>query len=167
MTEVPTCPGVAEYLYQAARPALVRSDGTCIVPSALVPRRSSFEVTPMAGMRTDTGTDLRSEGPRPRSPPGRSRRPAAAHRPPRRRGHGEWPWRSAAGHTRPAARTRPRETPRCAAIPRRALAPVLSLVRLPVSSPGTPPSIPAAVPAAGTAEVRGPPGGYLIRVRTV
>src|SRR5579875_1095643 len=69
MTEVPTCPGVAEYLYQAARPALVRSDGTCIVPSALVPRRSSFEVTPMAGMRTDTGTDLRSEGPRPAAGP--------------------------------------------------------------------------------------------------
>src|SRR5579875_120248 len=69
MTDVPICPGVAEYLYQAARSALVSSGGTCIVPSAFLPRRSSLELTPMAGISTDTGTDLGSEGPRPADGP--------------------------------------------------------------------------------------------------
>src|ERR1700753_1039349 len=62
MTDVPVWPGVTEYLYQAASPALVVSDGTWSVPSALSPRCSSFDLTPMAGMPTATGGDLRSAG---------------------------------------------------------------------------------------------------------
>src|ERR1700760_2273118 len=62
MTDVPVWPGVTEYLYQAASPALVVSDGTWSVPSALSPRCSSFDLTPMAGMLTATGGDLRSAG---------------------------------------------------------------------------------------------------------
>jgi hypothetical protein len=50
-------------LYHAASPALVTSDGTWIVPSALSPRCKSLEVTPMAGISTDTGIERRSEGP--------------------------------------------------------------------------------------------------------
>src|SRR6476646_7466020 len=63
MTDEPIWPGVAEYLYHAARPALVRTDGTWTVPSALSPRRSSFESTPIAGIRTDTGTERASDSP--------------------------------------------------------------------------------------------------------
>src|SRR6266480_346815 len=63
MTDEPIWPGVAEYLYHAARPALVRIDGTWTVPSALSPMRSSFESTPIAGMRTDTGTERASDSP--------------------------------------------------------------------------------------------------------
>src|ERR1700722_10912210 len=59
----PTWPGVTEYLYQAASPALVARDGTAIVPSGLSPRLSSFDRTPISGMETDTGTDRRSAGP--------------------------------------------------------------------------------------------------------
>src|SRR6202012_1465412 len=64
MTEAPACPGVAEYLYQAASPALVVSDGTAMVPLALSPRCSSREFTPMAGIWTDTGAERLSVGPR-------------------------------------------------------------------------------------------------------
>src|ERR1700730_11466075 len=64
MTDDPIWPGVAEYLYHAASPELVSSDGTWIVPSELTPRCSSFEFTPMAGISTDTGSERRSEGPR-------------------------------------------------------------------------------------------------------
>src|SRR5258707_5729460 len=63
MTDAPIWPGVAEYLYHAALLALVASDGTAIVPSALTPRCSSFESTSMAGMATDTGSERRSHGP--------------------------------------------------------------------------------------------------------
>src|SRR3984957_18930789 len=59
----PTWPGVTEYLYQAASPALVASEGTAIVPSGLSPRLSSFDRTPISGIETDTGTDRRSAGP--------------------------------------------------------------------------------------------------------
>src|SRR5580658_394429 len=65
MTDAPIWPGVAEYLYHAARPALVVSDGTCIDPSAFTPRRRSLELTPIAGMSTDTGSERASDGPRP------------------------------------------------------------------------------------------------------
>src|SRR6516225_9287768 len=68
MTEAPIWPGVAEYLYHAASLALVTSDGTWIVPSALSPRYRSFEVTPMAGIATDTGTERCSDGPWPAGP---------------------------------------------------------------------------------------------------
>src|ERR1700755_319996 len=62
MTDEPIWPGVAEYLYHAARPALVLIDGTWTVPSGLSPRRSSLESTPIAGMRTATGTERASDG---------------------------------------------------------------------------------------------------------
>src|SRR2546429_1599441 len=61
MTDEPIWPGVAEYLYQAAKPALVLIDGTWTVPSALSPRRSNLEFTPIAGMRTATGTERASD----------------------------------------------------------------------------------------------------------
>src|SRR5215471_16427748 len=57
MTDAPIWPGVAEYLYQAASLACAGSDGTWIMPSAPTPRCSSLELTPMAGMSTDTGTE--------------------------------------------------------------------------------------------------------------
>ena len=60
--------GVAEYLYHAARSALVVSDGTCIDPSAFTPRRRSLELTPIAGISTDTGSERASDGPRPAGP---------------------------------------------------------------------------------------------------
>src|SRR6185312_2810446 len=63
MTDVPIWPGVAEYLYQAASLALVMRLGTWIEPSLLSPRCSSFDVTPIAGMDTDTGGDWCSAGP--------------------------------------------------------------------------------------------------------
>src|ERR1700722_1528557 len=62
MTEAPIWPGVTEYLYQAARPGWVDSDGTAIVPSGLTPRCSSAVRTPMAGIATDTGSDRGSDG---------------------------------------------------------------------------------------------------------
>ena len=55
---------VGEYLYHAARPTRAVSDGTAIAPSASLPRWSSLESTPMAGISTDTGADRRSQGPR-------------------------------------------------------------------------------------------------------
>src|ERR1700728_3031704 len=61
MTDAPTCPGVTEYLYHAACPASVYRDGTWIAPSAFTPRCSRYEVTPMAGMRTETGAERRSD----------------------------------------------------------------------------------------------------------
>ena len=64
MTDDPIWPGVAEYLYHAASPEFVSSDGTWIVPSELSPRCSSFESTPMAGISTDTGSERGSDGPR-------------------------------------------------------------------------------------------------------
>src|SRR5260370_14846080 len=64
MTDPPTWPGVAEYLYHAASFACVYSDGTWTTPSALTPTSSSFEVTPMAGISTDTGTERGNDGPR-------------------------------------------------------------------------------------------------------
>ena len=64
MTDDPIWPGVAEYLYHAASPELVSSDGTWIVPSELSPRCSSLESTPMAGISTATGIDRGSDGPR-------------------------------------------------------------------------------------------------------
>src|SRR5215831_12774282 len=63
MTEAPIWPGVAEYLYHAASLACAGSDGTWIMPSAPTPRCSSLELTPMAGMSTDTGTERGSESP--------------------------------------------------------------------------------------------------------
>src|ERR1700729_429350 len=63
MTAAPAWPGVTEYLYQAASPALVVSEGTCIVPSEFSPRCSSFDCTPMAGMLTETGGERCSTGP--------------------------------------------------------------------------------------------------------
>src|SRR5437763_12950476 len=68
MTDEPIWPGVAEYLYQAASPALVWIDGTLTVPSGLSPRCSSLEFTPMAGIRTETGRDRVSEGTRAAAP---------------------------------------------------------------------------------------------------
>src|SRR5215469_10941863 len=68
MTDAPICPGVAEYLYQAASSAAVVTDGTWTVPSGLRPRCRSRECTPMAGMSTETGTDRDSDGPRPSDP---------------------------------------------------------------------------------------------------
>src|SRR5579859_3520160 len=83
MTDEPIWPGVAEYLYHAARPALVWIDGTATVPSGLSPRCSSLELTPMAAIRTETGTDRASDGPRPAGPVA----PAAD-----RDGCGAWTW---------------------------------------------------------------------------
>src|SRR5689334_25439787 len=68
MTDDPIWPGVAEYLYHAAWPAFVLMEGTWTVPSALSPRRSSAEFTPMAGMCTDTGSERASDGPRDEAP---------------------------------------------------------------------------------------------------
>src|SRR5919201_4180539 len=68
MTDEPIWPGVAEYLYHAACPEFVRMDCTLIVPSAFGPRRSSLESTPMAGIRTDTGSERASDGPRAEAP---------------------------------------------------------------------------------------------------
>src|SRR5579859_7779532 len=68
MTDAPIWPGVAEYLYHAARSALVLSGGTCIEPSALTPRRRSLDFTPIAGISTETGSDRASDGPRPAGP---------------------------------------------------------------------------------------------------
>src|SRR6516162_637255 len=68
MTDDPIWPGVAEYLYQAACPAFVLTEGTWTVPSALSPRRSSVESTPMAGICTDTGSERASDGPRDEAP---------------------------------------------------------------------------------------------------
>src|SRR5689334_20854528 len=64
MTDDPIWPGVAEYLYHAAWPASVVTEGTWTVPSALSPRCSSVESTPMAGICTDTGSERASHGPR-------------------------------------------------------------------------------------------------------
>ena len=63
ITDAPRWPGVAEYLYQAASSAAVDSDGTWIVPSRFSPRCSRSELTPMAGISTDTGSDRASDGP--------------------------------------------------------------------------------------------------------
>jgi len=68
MTDDPIWPGVAEYLYHAARPAFVLTEGTWTVPSALSPRCSSVESTPMAGICTDTGSERASDGPREEAP---------------------------------------------------------------------------------------------------
>src|SRR5215469_5529841 len=63
MTDAPIWPGVAEYLNHAASFASVDSDGAAIVPSASTPRCSSLELTPMAGIATDTGTERDSDSP--------------------------------------------------------------------------------------------------------
>src|SRR5579875_1121988 len=59
MMEDPTCPGVGEYLYQAA--SLVRGGslrgGTWMVPFRLSPTYSSRERTPIAGIEIETGSD--------------------------------------------------------------------------------------------------------------
>src|SRR6516165_2639928 len=68
MTDDPIWPGVAEYLYHAAWPALVWREGTWTVPSALSPRCSRVESTPMAGMCTETGSERASDGPRDGAP---------------------------------------------------------------------------------------------------
>src|SRR5260370_42537905 len=100
MTDAPIWPGVAEYLYQAASPALVESGGTWIAPSALTPRSRSPDLTPMAGISTDTGTERRSDGPRgPEGPVA----PAAA-----RDGCGAWTWAPTATATPAAPPTRRR-----------------------------------------------------------
>ena len=65
MTDVPRWPGVAEYLYHAASSAAEVSGGTWIVPSWLRPRLSRLELTPIAGMSTDTGSERSSDGPGP------------------------------------------------------------------------------------------------------
>src|ERR1700748_2634526 len=82
MTDEPIWPGVAEYLYQAALAALVCSDGTWIVPSGLRHRCSSVESTPIAGIRTETGIERASDGPR----------PAAVVPAAERAGCGAWTW---------------------------------------------------------------------------
>src|SRR5215472_16469825 len=60
MTDVTICPGVTEYLYQAATLGLC-SGGTCMVPSGLTPRCRRTECTPMAGISTETGNECRSD----------------------------------------------------------------------------------------------------------
>src|ERR1700740_1368309 len=81
MTDAPIWPGGAAYLYHAARSALGGRRGTCIEPSAFTPRRRSLELTPIAGISTDTGSERESHGPRPAGP----RTPAGA-----RAGWGAW-----------------------------------------------------------------------------
>src|SRR6202035_5048358 len=68
MTDTPIWPGVGEYLYQAATPGAVLSDGTRMAPLAVTPRCRSPESTPMAGISTDTGGERRSHGPRAKLP---------------------------------------------------------------------------------------------------
>src|SRR4029077_3956504 len=68
MTDDPIWPGVAEYLYHAAWPAFLVTEGTWTVPSALSPRCSSVESTPMAGICTDTGSERASDGPADEAP---------------------------------------------------------------------------------------------------
>ena len=65
MTDVPRWPGVAEYLYHAASSAAEVRGGAWIVPSWLRPRLSRLELTPIAGMSTDTGSERSSAGPGP------------------------------------------------------------------------------------------------------
>src|ERR1700735_2234403 len=84
MTDAPIWPGVTEYLYHAASPARRFRDGTWIVPSALTPRCSSLELTPMAGTVTDTGSERCSDSHRP-FPADGPLAPAAA-----REGCGAW-----------------------------------------------------------------------------
>src|SRR3984957_5736358 len=60
--DVPSWPGVTEYLYQAASSALVLRLGTWRVPFGLSPRWSSDDCTPMAGIAIDTGGERRSDG---------------------------------------------------------------------------------------------------------
>src|SRR5579863_3341376 len=66
MMDGPNWPGVGEYLYQAA--SLVSegslSGGTWMVPSGLSPTYRSLELTPMAGIQIEMGSDLASAGPR-------------------------------------------------------------------------------------------------------
>src|SRR5258708_39230026 len=99
MTDAPIWPGVAEYLYHAASLALVTSDGTWIVPSGFSPRCSSFELTPMAGIATDTGTERGNDGPR-SWPADGSMAPAAA-----REGFGACSWALSATPTAAAPAT--------------------------------------------------------------
>ncbi len=65
MMDGPTWPGVGEYLYQAA--SLVSggslSGGTWMVPSGLRPACMSLDVTPMAGIEIETGSDCATTGP--------------------------------------------------------------------------------------------------------
>ena len=61
----PQLAGVGEYLYQAASlvgGGLLR-DGTWMVPSGLGPTYRSLELTPMAGIEIEMGSDLASSGP--------------------------------------------------------------------------------------------------------
>ena len=65
MMDGPSWPGVGEYLYQAA--SLVSGGslrgGTWMVPSGLSPTYRSLELTPMAGIEIEMGSDLASVGP--------------------------------------------------------------------------------------------------------
>src|ERR1700722_19424049 len=57
MTDAPTWPGVTEYLYQAASLGCPNSGGTWMVPLGFRPTYSSRELTPMAGMSMETGSE--------------------------------------------------------------------------------------------------------------
>src|ERR1700691_1112355 len=68
MTAGPICPGVTEYLYQAAMPAPAGIAGTATVPSGFSPMYSNFECTLIAGMETETGSERLIDGPRRAAP---------------------------------------------------------------------------------------------------
>src|SRR4051812_46785997 len=59
----PMLPGVGEPLYQPAFESGSSSDGTWTVPSGFSPRVSIGEVTPSAGMVSDTGAEVCSSSP--------------------------------------------------------------------------------------------------------
>src|SRR6266481_4666663 len=66
MMDGPSWPGVGEYLYQAASSVCGGSlrGGTWMVPSGLSPTYRSVDLTPMAGIEIEIGSDLASAGPR-------------------------------------------------------------------------------------------------------
>src|SRR5579875_468069 len=63
MIDEPACPGVGEYLYQAASLGSAKSGGTWRVPLGFSPRCSRLDRTPMAGMSIETGSDRGRVGP--------------------------------------------------------------------------------------------------------
>src|SRR5580692_8298082 len=65
MIDGPGWPGVGEYLYQAASLVSGRSlsGGTWMVPSGLSPTYRRVELTSMAGIEIEMGSDLAIEGP--------------------------------------------------------------------------------------------------------